>query len=303
MRIIVVCSYRSFSPYSNYISPFIWEQVSELSKLGYDFRFVLAKGGGWTAYLKCVRVLLKEINEFSPQIIHAHGGICGLISNIQRKVPVVTTYHGSDINNIFLRLFSIQAIRLSAYNIFVSKQLLEIAKPSERFEVVPCGVDTNTFRPLDKYFCRKQLGWDRDKVYILFSKAFFVKVDKIDNSELIELHGYNREEVNLLMNAVDVALLTSFSEGSPQFIKEAMACNCPIVSVETGDVASIIRDTEGCYLSTYEVDVLVSRLQSAIDYGTKTNGRTKIMRYDNSNIAENIHSIYRKVVANHLEAI
>jgi teichuronic acid biosynthesis glycosyltransferase TuaC len=307
MRVIVVCSYRSFSPYSNYIAPFIWEQVTELKKIGCDVSFVLAKGGGWLAYWNCLKNLLIEIKKDDSHIVHAHGGICGLISNFQRKVPVVTTYHGSDINNIFLYLFSAVSIKYSAYNIFVSKKLFEKAKPTDQFEVIPCGIDTSIFYPLDKYYCREKMGLDRNKIYILFSKAFFVKVknyplakeavSKLGNAELIELHGYNREEVNLLMNAVDVALLTSFSEGSPQFIKEAMACNCPIVSVDTGDVASVIEGTDGCYLSTYDVDVLVSKLRSAIEYGSRTNGRARIMRFDNSNAAKSIYSIYNKVLS------
>ena len=58
------------------------------------------------------------------------------------------------------------------------------------------------------------------KNYQLAKKALKHLNKKI---HLIELVGYNRDEVNILLNAVDFLLMTSISEGSHQIIKEAMA--------------------------------------------------------------------------------
>ena len=94
---------------------------------------------------------------------------------------------------------------------------------------------------------------DLEKKYILFSSNFENKVKNYqllhdaknyikDKFEIIELKNFDRKSVSRLFNAVDVAVMTSFSEGSPQFIKEAMASNCPIISVDVGDVKSIVKD-------------------------------------------------------------
>lgn len=97
------------------------------------------------------------------------------------------------------------------------------------------------------------------------------------------------------MNAVDAVVMTSFTEGSPQFIKEAMACNTPIVSVEVGDVKSVIEGTNGCYLAERNADDIASKLDKAVLYG-KTKGRDKIAVFNQKHIAKQIYNIYKKVL-------
>lgn len=91
-----------------------------MSKLGIETSFFTIKDKGWKGYLKNRKLLIKRIQEYKPDIVHAHYGLSGLLAP-PCKVPVVTTYHGSDINhNAVYRLK--WSIRLSAYNIFVSKK-------------------------------------------------------------------------------------------------------------------------------------------------------------------------------------
>jgi len=101
----------------------------------------------------------------------------------------------------------------------------------------------------------------------------------------------------MLLNAVDVLLLTSFTEGSPQIVKEAMACNCPIVSVEVGDVREVINNTKGCIITTYELKEVAEKLQQAISFAARTDGRSCIqeMGLDINTVAENILKVYEKV--------
>jgi glycosyltransferase involved in cell wall biosynthesis len=70
--------------------------------------------------------------------------------------------------------------------------------------------------------------------------------------ELVELKGYIRSEVAMLLNASDCMLLTSHQEGSPQVVKETMACCCPVVSVDVGDVATTIGGLDGFVITTRE---------------------------------------------------
>ena len=117
--------------------------------------------------------------------------------------------------------------------------------------------------------------------------------------ELIELKGYNREQVNALMYNCDALLMTSKTEGSPQVIKEAMACGCPIVSVDVGDVAERVSGVEGCYVvRTRKPEGIAEALKKALAYETRTNGRERIleMGLSNEQVAERLMAIYKQLV-------
>lgn len=305
MKILIICSHRYYAPYTDYVAPFIYEQMQDLKQLGCDFCFCFIKGGGLKSYLQAWRRMMRDIAEYQPDIIHAHYGLCCMVANLQRKVPVVSTFHGSDINNPKTRWISKIAIRLSKMNIFVSEKLRSIAGNPQRSIVIPCGVDVKEFYPMDKELCRTKLGIDLQKIYILFSKEF---ADRVKNyplakaaveglnceAELLEFYGYSREQVPLLYNAVDCALMTSFTEGSPQFVKEAVACGCPVVSTDVGDVAEVIDGVKNAFVSTYEVDDVLTKLQQAVQIGhlSKT---TLDSRYIDNNIVKSIHNIYTDI--------
>ena len=117
--------------------------------------------------------------------------------------------------------------------------------------------------------------------------------------KLIELKGYTRDQVNALMYNCDALLLTSRTEGSPQVIKEAMACGCPIVSVDVGDVAERVSGIEGCYVvRTREPKDIAEALQKALAFEGKTNGRERIqeMGLSNDQVAERLMAIYQSLV-------
>jgi len=120
----------------------------------------------------------------------------------------------------------------------------------------------------------------------------------ISDTELLELKGYNRNQVSLLMNACDVILITSFSEGSPQVIKEAMACNLPIVSTDVGDVKEVIGNTEGCYITSFDPKDVAEKIKMALDFDKRTNGRERIKKLglDSESIAMEIIKLYKNVI-------
>ena len=305
MKVLIVANNKP-----GHFSPFVMEQVEALAKHGVEFDFFGVDGKGVFGYLSNLMPLKKKIHEFQPDLLHAHYGLSGLLANLQRTVPVVTTYHGSDVHSRGLNLFiSKLTARYSAYNIFVSPWLLELSGyHGENKSVIPCGVSTTTFFPMDRAEARKQLGWDANEAYVLFAGAFDNEVKNsalakaaislVPNTKLVELRGYNREQVNLLANAADCLLMTSHREGSPVVIKEAMACGTPIVSVDVGDVKEVLADVDGCFISTYDANNVATHLKQALKFEGKTNGPQSIIEKGLSNelVVKRIFEIYNNVL-------
>lgn len=306
VKILVVASYNR-----NHFAPFIVEQTKVLEDLDCEVSFFGLQGKGFRGYLSNLCLLKKMISEFQPDVVHAHYGLSGLLANLQRRVPVVTTYHGSDINEKKVLPFSKLAIWLSAWNIFVSRKTLDIVGPKRKFSLLPCGIDFYDLQLTMRNEARQKMGMDVNKKYVLFAGAFDNEVKNAalakdavsflhdESVELLELKGYSREEVTLLMCAADAFLMTSLSEGSPQVIKEALACGCPIVSVDVGDVRERTQGVDGCCISsTYDAQVLAGLLQKAMSFEGKTHGREKLISdgLDNKLVAGRLVEIYEKLV-------
>ena len=280
-----------------------------MNKLGLEIDFFTIKNKGWKGYLRNRKLLIKKIQEYKPDIVHAHYGLSGFLANLQRKVPVVTTYLGSDINYRIPYYFSRVSMIFSAFNIYVSDKNLKKSAQKRNYDLIPFGVDTDLFKPSDKTEARKELGLDINKKLVLFAGAFHNPVKNVQlaqaaitllpDVELMTLgNGYTRRQVALLMNAVDACLMTSHSEGSPQFIKEAMACNCPVVSVDVGDVREMIQNTAHCYISGYDAQQIAGKLNEIFEKGERTNGRNEIIvrKLDQMSVANQILSIYKSVL-------
>jgi glycosyltransferase involved in cell wall biosynthesis len=308
MRILVVCSGNS-----GQVSPFIEEQVQQIKESGAEIQIFSIIGKGFLGYIKNLPKLKKSIQAFGPDLIHAHSGMSALLCGLQFKVPVVVTYHGSDINNATLRIFTRLSMFLTQKHIVVSAPMKQILK-SKSVDVIPCGVNKHVFYPKSADLCRLQLQWEPDRIKVLFSSAFsnpvknaplaLASIEAIDNEafELIELKNKSREEVSVLMNAADVCLMTSFSEGSPQFIKEAMSCGVPIVSTSVGDINELLKGIEGCYITTYEVNDIADKLRKAVEFRkaikfTKAPQRIIDLELSNKNVAEKVVEVYHSVIS------
>lgn len=290
------------------IAPFRKEQGDALSKTGAKVEYFNIEGDGLAGYLKSLRKLFFLINRRHFDIIHAHYGLSGLLSVMQRKVKVVVTFHGSDIWNRYVRKISLLASYLSAWNIFISatQRNAAVGFRSKKSCVLPCGVDLEVFQPLDKMSCRKKLGLDKKKKYVLFSSAFTNEIKNyslskaamasLPDAELLELKGYDREHVNWLLNAVDALLVTSFRESGPLIVKEALAVNLPVVSTNIGDVKEQIEGVSGCFLAEYDVDDVAEKLKLALDFGRLDNSRKRMQKLDNQQIADQLVHIYNKVL-------
>ncbi len=293
----MVCSGNKGRP-----APFIEEQAEALRESGISVEFFLVRGQGVFGYLGNLFRLRKQIRIVRPAVVHAHYGLTGLLACLQRLVPVVTTYHGSDVNNPRTRLLSLLAMRLSARNIFVSEKLSAFAGSPKRSTVIPCGIDTRFFTPMRMADARASLGFGQDSPLVLFAGSFQVPVKnptlaraaaaRVPGARLVELAGYSRDEVRLLLNACNVLLMTSHTEGSPQIVKEALACNCPVVSTDVGDVRERIIGLPGCSITGYRESEIAECLVAAIETGRAAGARERILTLDNREIARRIIEVY-----------
>ena len=349
MKILIVASDKQ-----GRFAPFIEEQMAALEARGIEVLRYSITGKGIIGYLRELPALRHMIRSVRPNLIHAHYGLSGLLANLQRLVPVITTYHGSDINVPAILRFSKIAMRLSAHNIFVSKRNVVLAYPKSfptgkdfdteeklpslqgrggdrHFTLLPCGV--NIPLPWSELQHQKveqltlnqwvQRKLDKDAEYVLFAGAFdnAVKDPELAKSviavynssfinrqspianrqiELIELKGYNRNQVTALMYNCHALLMTSKTEGSPQVVKEAMVCGCPIVSVDVGDVAERTSGVEGSYVvPTREPKDIAEALLKALAFNSRTNGCERIiaMGLSNEQVAERLEIIYENVLA------
>ncbi len=320
MKILIVASYNK-----QRFAPFIVEQVEALRATGVEIDYFGVVGKGIRGYLHSRKALMQKIHEYKPDIIHAHYGLSGLLANLQRKVPVISTYHGSDINVPSVLCFSRMAMRLSAWNIFVSQRNIEIAfgRPmanghwlkDKRGILLPCGVNIENFILRTRKEAREALGWGITDKKVLFAGAFDNTVKNVplakeavailnnnalqpSNVQLVEMRGYSRAEIANLFYAADALLMTSHTEGSPQVVKEAMACGCPIVSVDVGDVAERIEGINRCYIAERAPKDIAAKLAMVIQQGGRTNGRERLlaMGLDNRQIVNKLLYIYNSIL-------
>jgi glycosyltransferase involved in cell wall biosynthesis len=212
----------------------------------------------WT----CWRALREEIRRRQPDIIHAqYGTITALVCAFAVRKPLVITYRGSDLNpssglswiravtgKICSQIAALAARRI----ICVSSQLQErLWWRQKSVTVIPNGVETDIFHPQPQQPVRNKLGWGLDERIVLFNAGNGAKGKRQDLAEagvevartlcgdirLIVLSGnIDPKKIPDFMNGADCLIMASDWEGSPNIVKEALACNLPVVSVEVGDV-------------------------------------------------------------------
>lgn len=303
------------------LSPFVKSQGASLVNNGVEIDYYLIDKGGLKGYLGHLKKLKKQIKSNNYDIIHAHYTYSGWISILTNtKQPKVVSFMGSDVrgsvNNGQMSKKSVFNYTLSkliqpfiSHMIAKSKHIQSYVYLKKKSSVIPNGVDFGKFRVIPKEEAREKVGVKSTKKQILFlgnkknpNKNFDLldKALQLLKNENVELIDFNYPEspdiVPYYMNAADVVVLTSFLEGSPNVIKETMACCCPVVSVDVGDVVEVISDTEGCYISKYDPQDLADNIMKAVNFKDgKTTGREDIAHLEINTIANKIIGIYKNL--------
>ena len=342
MRILVVSRYKR--QFDSHILPFVVEQGEALMQAGNQVEYFLLQGKGLWSYFSQVAPLRKRIRECRPNVVHGHYGLSGMTAVLACKgLPrtvrpkcVVTFHNGETLGwkqNLLSSFFSLFA----DYVIYVARHIRELSYfKAKKYAIIPCGVNLEEL-PLHPYEqARQQLSFNPQTKYILFGGAFDNKrknvrllFDALNSMsdrpcftethptgtlkngltvEVLEMKGLSRHECALRMCACDLFALPTHSEGSPQALKEAMACNCPIVATDVADIKELIGEIDGHYLlrnpmktkkywesDESSVSEMAELLKQAFSFSARTQGRERVIALDltNRQIANQLIEIYQ----------
>lgn len=311
---------------------FVEQQIVGLRRIGLDVdvMFVNRIERGIGSYLTMGGELRNHIKHFQPDVVHVmYGGILAeKVTSVVEDRPSVVSFCGSDLLGELLsgpirRIISEYGVLAShiaarrAFGIVVKSRNLEEALPAtvdrSKVRIIPNGIDLERFKPLEQVACRKQLGWTSNRFHVLFPttggdprKRPGLAQAAIDianrsglNAEMHQLQGVPHEEVPIWLNASDVVLLTSLHEGSPNVIKEALACDVPIISVDVGDVRELISGAEGCYMALPDPHDLGAKLHLVGSNRGRIAGRGKVQHLSLEHTALNLRRFYLEVLESH----
>lgn len=281
------------------VSSFVQSQYDSLKATGLDMILFPVVGHGIKAHLRAAIELRRLIKQEQPDVVHAHYSVCGHVAAmarlcVQKKPKLVVSILGSfPTHSKKWRL-----VRFCIRHIWektIVKSQRTARQLGEDVYIIPNGVNLEMFYPQNHQDARACVGFDTDKRYVIWcshpnrveknyalaqASVEIVKKD-LDNVELLPIYNKIPQEVVQYMNAADCLLLTSVQEGSPNVIKEAMACNCPIVTTDVGDVRERLTGLDGCYIldeqDMQSAEQLAKLISKAIQYGKRTDGCNRII--------------------------
>jgi len=281
---------------------FVHNQAEGLRTLGVQVDVMPIRGFvSDLEYAKAVVPALRLNHAPVHDIVHAHVGQSALVARLQVRAPLVISYHGSDLlgkptatgpptprSRVEAKVFR-QLARLAAATITMSPAMSAMLPSScrPRNVVIPTGVDVDRFAPGDKAELRRSLGWDPHEPVVLWvgDPAVALKNFGLAEATMERLESQARlrvatqihpRDVPSWLAAADVLLLTSRSEGSPTVVKEAMACELPVVSTDVGDVAERIDGLPGCAIAEEDPADLAAGLRAALEHGPVPEARERI---------------------------
>jgi teichuronic acid biosynthesis glycosyltransferase TuaC len=288
---------------------FVQQQVASLEREGVevDVLHVDVKRSKWM-YAWSFVPLQRRVLAHRYDLVHAHYVFAGVVARSQVRFPVVVTHHGDEAffgwQAPLCRLLS----RLVDRTIVVTEQIKESIGVGSSI-VIPCGVDLELFKPTNARRARELLGLPLQRKLVLFAGDYTKQLKRFDIIEasvaLLKANGFDvdlvvayeepYERIPIYMNACDALVLASEREGSPQVVKEALACNLPVVSVDVGDVSELLAGIEGCYVTPRDPAHISEKLALILQRGVRSAGRERARRYELSVIAKRIVAVYEEV--------
>ena len=305
---------------------FAHKEITRIREAGLDTKSFIFASSLNLSEIWLQTVWLKKVTRiYQPNVIHAHfGTLTGFVSAIVSKitgVPLIITFRGSDLNpspsdgmlrSIFQKILSHLAAFRAKINICVSSQLKNrLWWCRWKTKVIPTGIDLTFFKPVQKYEARKILGWRKDERIVCFNAGLSPEVkrldiaeeavkalkEKIDAVRFIVLYGdVSHDKMPIYLSGADCLLLTSDYEGSPDIIKEAMACNLPVVSVDVGDVKERLEGVIPSRIVERDPDAIASAAAEIITFEQRSNGRERVAEISATTVSDKILKIYESLI-------
>ncbi len=320
-RVLVVTNLWPYEADPSYGS-FVQAQMESLRPLGvdYDVLFINGRESRWN-YIPAICQMRQRLRASRYDLIHAHMGFSGWVARCQLGVPLVVSFMGHDVSgkiriddriSLYGRFYQASSFTLARLVRAVIVKTAELKRQLrlDSAHIIPNGVDLDLFRPMDRDEARRILGLHLEKKFVLFPYNPAEKRKRYDvieaavsrarkqvpELEILCVRGLPQFKMPLYMNAADILVLASQSEGSPNTVKEAMASNLPVVTVNVGDTAELIGPAEGNYLVPREVDAIAAKIVKVCQRGTRARGREWIVRLSMESVAKRIIEVYASVV-------
>lgn len=302
---------------------FVKEQMEDIvraTSCKADLFFINAREQGKLEYLKSIFSLPRKIRKGGYDLIHIHYGFSGLFLLLFRPfAKVLLTLHGADIlikQEKKLQVAVTKKILPKVDQVFTLSKEMEgiVGAITDRFETLPCGVNTDLFRikdlanePKDEWLILFPGAPEVEvKNFPLFEQTLALLKEKLSKPvRFAFVKNLTREGVSDLMNKADCLLMTSISEGSPQVVKESLACGLPVVSVPVGDVKEMVSGIPNSFVSqTREANELCELVLQALG-GDREDIRKAFLDkgfYDHQSVTRRLVDHYSRLLGHPIQA-
>jgi glycosyltransferase involved in cell wall biosynthesis len=329
MRVLVFTNMFPTSALPFYGS-FVRDEVEALRRSGVDLDVYFVNGrANKLNYARMPFGFFARLRRKRYDVVHVHHSFCGLVATRQHAVPVVWTFHEGEITGGTADALREQPIKHVAYSrrmkryvasrvdalVVVADHLREpLGRPDAL--CLPAGIDLDLFAPMETAEAKRRLGLPDARRYVLFpavpsrvEKRYGLAQRAVEvlretwpdarDVDLIALDNVPHEQVPQYMNASELVLLTSAFEASPVVIREALACNVPVLSTDVGDASVMLEGIAGCAVVAADASRIAEALHTALGAPRRVDARERMRRYSLEHTVQELVKLYRRAIEGH----